>query len=212
MMEEQLQSLLDRIRAEGVEKAEAEAAEIVAAGRAEAKRIVEEAERLAAERRAKAEQEAEQFVERSRTTIEQAGRDFLLQLRAAIERVLTQIAKASIAEAMTPETMAGMLDHLAEAYAAKDFNEHRVEALVNPKDREAFVELVFSRYRDLLGEGLKIHVDDRLQGGFKVSFVDYRLYHDFTVEAIAEALSELLKPPLDQIVRNAAALAPEESG
>jgi V/A-type H+-transporting ATPase subunit E len=209
-MDEQLQSLLDRIQKDGVEKAEAQAAEIVAAARVEAARIVDEAKRTAAEQSARAEQDAKRFLERSTTTLEQTGRDFLLQLRAAIERVLEESAKEAVGEGLNPETMAAMLEHLANAYAARDFNEHRIEVLVSLEDRQRFVELVFARYRKLLGEGLTIQVDDRLQGGFKVSLVDYRLYHDFTVEAIAEALSALLKPPMDDIVRRAAGPATQE--
>jgi V/A-type H+-transporting ATPase subunit E len=209
-MEEQLQGLLDRIQRDGVEKAEAQAEEIVAAARAEARRIVEEAERAAAEKTAKARQEADLFYERSTTTLEHAGRDFLLQLRGAIERVLRESAKEAVGDGLTPQTMATMLEHMAATYAAQDFKEHRIEVLVGPEDRERFVNLVFERYRDLIGQGLNIQVDDRIQGGFKVSFVDYRLYHDFTIDAIAEALSGLLKPPLDDIVRRAAEAAVQE--
>lgn len=203
-MEEQLQGLLDRIRKDGVEKAEAEAEQIVADARAEAARIVEEARREAADHLNRAERDAEVFMERSTTTLEQSGRDFLLQLRSAIERVLRESAREAVGEALTPDTMAGMLERMAEAYAKKDFNESRVEVLLGEQDREAFVDTVFDKYRDLLGEGLEIRTDDRLHKGFKVRFLDYRLYHDFTLEAIAEALAGLLKPPLDRIVARAA--------
>ena len=61
------------------------------------------------------------------------------------------------------------------------------------------------KYRDLVRHGLTLRVDDRMDGGFKVSFVDYSLYHDFTAEALAEALAPVLKPPLSDIIRRAAA-------
>lgn len=203
-MEEQLQGLLERIRKDGVEKAEAEAERIIADARAEAARILEDARREAAEHLSRAEREAQVFMERSTTTLQQTGRDFLLQLRTAIERVLRESAKEAVGEALTPEAMAGMLERMAMAYAKKDFNESRVEVLLSEQDRDAFVDTVFEKYRDLLGEGLEIRVDDRVNKGFKVRFLDYRLYHDFTLEAIAEALSSLLKAPLDRIVARAA--------
>ena len=43
-----------------------------------------------------------------------------------------------------------------------------------------------------------------MDAGFKVSFVDDDLYHDFTVQALAEALAPILKAPLSDIVRRAA--------
>lgn len=209
-MDEQLQGLLDRIRQDGVQKAEAEAAAILEQARAEARTIVAEAEHEAAEMVTRAQHDADVFQSRSVATLEQAGRDFLLRLRRAIERVLQESTRQSVGESLTPEMMAAMLEHLAQAYAARDFSEHRAELLVSPEDQKRFVNLIFDRYRSLLSEGLDIRVDDRIQGGFKVSFGDHRLYHDFTVEAIAEALSQLLKSPLDDIVRRAAEDAVQE--
>ncbi len=204
IMEEQLQDLLERIRKDGVEKAEAEAQQIVADARAEAARIVAEARREAADHLAVAERDAQVFMERSTTTLEQSGRDFLLRLRSAIERVLRESVREAVGQALTPDSMAGMLQSMAEVYAKKDFNESRVEVLVSQHDRDAFVDTVFDRYRDLASHGLEIEIDDRLQKGFKVRFLDYRLYHDFTLEAISEALAGLLKPPLDEIMQRAA--------
>jgi hypothetical protein len=50
-----------------------------------------------------------------------------------------------------------------------------------------------------------LHTDEHLDKGFKVSFVDDDLYHDFSAPALAEALAPVLKPPLCDIVRRAAA-------
>ena len=44
--------------------------------------------------------------------------------------------------------------------------------------------------------------------GFKVSFVDDHVYHDFTKEAIAESLTNFLRPQLAEIVHR---VAQEES-
>jgi V/A-type H+-transporting ATPase subunit E len=203
-MEEQLQSLLDRIQRDGVEKAEAQAEEIVAAARAEARRIVEEAEAEAQESRRRAEVDALASTERGRVALDQAGRDFLLKLQKSIEALLQATLRETIAEGLTPDTVSLMLVRLAEAYARHDMNESRIDVLVSPDDQEAVAEIVMAKYRDMIAQGFTLHTERGIDKGFKVSFVDYKLYHDFTLDAIADALCGILKAPLDACVRNAA--------
>jgi V/A-type H+-transporting ATPase subunit E len=203
-MDEQLQSLLDRIRHEGVEQAEAEAASILGEAQERARRVVAEAEAEADGLRRRAEGEAEASRERGEKALEQAGRDFLLALRKSIEAILRETLRDTVATALTPDVVADMLVRLAESYAAHDMNESRVDVLLAPEDREAVAALVMQKYRDLVGQGLTLRADERLDKGFKVSFVDDNLYHDFSLTALAEALAPVLKPPLGEIVQRAA--------
>ena len=203
-MDEQLQSLLDRIRHDGVERAEAEAADIVGEAKERARRVVAEAEAQADGLRRQAEADAEASRERAEKALEQTGRDFLLALQRSIEAILRQTLRDTVATALTPDVVADMLVRLAEAYAAHDMNESRVDVLLTPEDREAIAALVMRKYRDLVNQGLTLRADERLDKGFKVSFVDDNLYHDFSLSALAEALAPVLKPPLGEIVERAA--------
>jgi V/A-type H+-transporting ATPase subunit E len=204
-MDEQLQSLLDRIRQEGVERAEAEGARIIQKAEERAAGIVTAARDEAASLRRAAEADATASLERGAIALEQAGRDFLLTLRQSIEAVLRATLCENVAAALAPEVMADILKRLADAYAAHDMNESRVDVLLSPEDRDAVGAIVMEKYRDLVKQGLALRTDERVDAGFKVSFVDYNLYHDFTAEALAEALAPVLKPPLCDIVRRAAA-------
>ena len=203
-MEEQLQSLLDRIRHEGVEQAEAEAASIVGEAQERARRVVAGAEAEADGLRRRAEADAEASRERGEKALEQAGRDFLLALQKSIEAILGETLRDTVATALTPDVVADMLVRLAEAYAAHDMNESRVDVLLAAEDREAIAALVMQKYRDLVNQGLTLRADERLDKGFKVSFVDANLYHDFSLPALAEALAPVLKHPLGEIVQRAA--------
>jgi len=203
-MDEQLQSLLDRIRHDGVERAEAEAADIVGEAKERARRVVAEAEAQADGLRRQAEADAEASRERAEKALEQTGRDFLLALQRSIEAILRQTLRDTVATALTPDVVADMLVRLAEAYAAHDMNESRVDVLLAPEDRQAIAALVMRKYRDLVNQGLTLRADERLDKGFKVSFVDDNLYHDFSLSALAEALAPVLKPPLGEIVERAA--------
>jgi V/A-type H+-transporting ATPase subunit E len=203
-MSEELQGLLDRIRAEGVERAEAEAARIIHDAEARAAEIVARAQAEAAEARRAAEADAATSAERGQIALEQAGRDFLLALEKSVEAVLRETLCETVADALTPEVMTEILVRLADAYAARDMNESRVDVLLSPEDRDAVGAIVMEKYRDLVRQGLTLRPDERVDGGFKVSFVDYHLYHDFSAEALAEALAPVLRPPLCDIVRRAA--------
>ena len=204
-MDEQLQSLLDRIRLEGVERAEAEAAGIIQNAEERAAGIVAAAEEEAASLRRAADADAAASLERGSLALEQAGRDFLLSLQKSIESVLRETLCETVAGALAPDIMAEILVRLADAYAAHDMNESRVDVLLSPEDRDAVGAIVMEKYRELVRQGLTLRPDERVDDGFKVSFVDYNLYHDFTAEALAEALAPVLKPPLCEIVRRAAA-------
>ncbi len=203
-MEEQLQSLLDRIRAEGVERAEAEAARIVAEARERAAGIVAGAEAEADGLRRRAEADAEASRVRGEKALEQAGRDFLLTLQKRIEAILRESLRDTVAAALTPDLVAEMLVRLADAYAGHDMNESRIDVLVPSADRERLAALVMEKYRDLVNQGLTLRVDEKLEKGFQVSFADDNLYHDFSLPALAEALAPVLKSPLGEIVERAA--------
>ncbi len=204
-MEEQLQSLLTRIHSEGVEKAEIEAAEIVSAAQAKARAIVSAAEQQAVDVVAAAERESLVFTERSRQKLDQVARDFLIGVQNSVEALLAAGVKEAVGEALTPETMVQMVTNLAEAYGANDLRENRIELLVSPRDQEEFMRLALGSYQEKLGRGVEIRPVRSIHKGFMVSISDGNLYHDFTQEALAASLAQLLKSPLKEIVEEAAA-------
>jgi V/A-type H+-transporting ATPase subunit E len=203
-MTEELQSLLERIRAEGVERAEAEAARIIGEAEERAASIVAAGEAEVDALRREAEADAAASLERGTVALEQAGRDFLLTLQKGVEAVLRETLCGAVADALSPDLMADMLLRLADAYAEHDMNESRVDVLLSREDRDAVGAIIMEKYRELAKQGLSLRLDERVDSGFKVSFVDYNLYHDFTAAALAEALAPVLKPPLCEIVKRAA--------
>jgi V/A-type H+-transporting ATPase subunit E len=202
-MEEDLQSLLERIRREGVERGETEASRLVTQATERAQRIVADAEAQARSLRELAEAEAEASRRRGEKALEQSARDLLLSLRKSIESLLCESLRETLDEALTPDVVADMLVRLADAYASHDMNESRVAVLLSHEDLERVAAIVMKKYRELAQQGLTMQVDGAVDKGFKVSFVDYKCYHDFTLSAIAEAIAPALKPPLNEICRRA---------
>lgn len=208
-MAEELQPLLDQIRKEGIEKAEAEAAEILAQAKEKAAKTVREAEAKAAELLAKAETDSEVFTQRSIATLEQSARDVLITVGQGIENILSEIVTASVDEVLGIEVLEKMMVSMAKS-CADQHGETRIELLVSEADQTELVKLFAKKYSDKMIEGIELHVDNEILKGFKVNFADDHVYLDFTQEAIAEALSAFLRPKLAEIVGRVAKTAVEE--
>ncbi len=203
-MVEELQHLIDRIKQEGVETAEQQGAQIVAKAKEKAAAIVKEAEQKAKTFLEDAERNSEAFTERSTKTLEQAARDLLISVGQGVENILADIVADSVEKALSIDTLKQMLVKMAEAYAAHQGNESRIDLLISPQDKEELIRYFAEQYRQRLLSGVELHVDNEIFKGFRVSFVDDHVYHDFTREAIAESLTNFLRPQLAEIVHRVA--------
>ena len=214
MAEQELQHLIERIRREAIADAEKKAEKIVSGAREKAAAQVKEAEAKAEALLRKADEDARVFVDRSRRTLEQAARDLLITVGQGVENILSDIVEGALEETLDDDLFRAMLVKIAETYAERDGNESRIEVLVSEKDQEALVQFFAGRYRDSLAKGVAIHTDNKILKGFRVSFTDGHVQHDFTPDAMAEALSTFLRPHLSEIVHRAARGAagkPEEN-
>jgi V/A-type H+-transporting ATPase subunit E len=202
-MAEELQSLLDRIQKDGVEKARAEAEEILSVARTEADAIMKSAREEADGMRQKAEADAEATLERGKKTLEQAARDLVLTVGEALGRVLNGIVRREVAAAMTPEVLQSMLIQIVEAYCRGDSEHSGVEVVLNPEQQKQLADFALSKFAGEMRGGLEIKADDGVLSGFRVRIENEAVEHDFTETAVAEALSGLLRPHLAEIVREA---------
>ena len=208
-MAEELQPLLDQIRKEGIEKAESEAAEILAQAKEKAAQIVRDAEAKAKSFVAKAETDSEIFTQRSISTLEQAARDVLITVGQGIENIISDIVAESTAEALKIEVLEQMMVKMAQSCAEKH-GETRIELMISEADQQDLVKFFAAKYSEKMMHGMELHVDNEILKGFKVSFADDHVYLDFTQEAIAEALTVFLRPKLAEIVGRVAKGAAKE--
>jgi len=199
-MAEELQHLIERIQREAVDSGEKQASELVTKARQQAAALVADAEKQAQARLEKAEKDAEQFTERSLQTLRQASRDLLISVGQGVENIVSNLAAEAAEGSMTFETVQEMLVKLAESYVGRNDRERRIELMVSPKDQARLINFFKDKYHDKLQQGLVIQGDERIFKGFKVALDDGRVTHNFTPEAIAEALSNFLRPHLADIV------------
>ncbi len=203
-MAEELQHLIDRIHREAIEKSEQEAAAILSQAKEKAAAIVRESEAEARRRLEKAGKDAEVFAERSTRTIEQAARDLLITVGQGVEDILEDIIADAVNESLDADTLQKMLITMAEAYAKAGGGEQRIVMLIPEKDQDRIIAYFAEQYRQKLIHGVEIRTDRSIIKGFKVRVVENQVEHQFTREAIADALGHFLRPHLAEIVHRAA--------
>jgi len=203
-MPEDLQALIDHLQRDAVEEGRRRANSIVAEAQAEADAKLRAAEAEAARLVRDAERDAEVFTERATVALEQAGRDLLIDVRQAIDELLSGLIHASLDDELRPGLLAEMLVKMADAYTAHGGRERRMAVLLNEDDLDALTNLYVQRYRERMAQGVELRLDDGVRRGYRVQMVDENVTHDFTIDAIAEELSRYLRPRLAEMLPKAA--------
>ena len=185
-MADELQSLLEKINAEGVKKAEAERAEIIAAAQAEAKKIVDAARAEAERLTSQAEAESETLRRRTESEVKQAARDTLLELKAELETRMNNAVNGATAQALDPELMADIVKAMVAKFAESPDAEITVRCAV--KERAALDAALKNALADSLVRKPKVLADSAMAGGLELGVDNGRLYFDFSLEALGEVV------------------------
>ena len=203
-MADDLQALLNRLQAEGVQRAEQEKARIVAEARKEAEALLQAARAEAAALTAAAKTESAKLQRAAEDNIRQAARDVQIALHKELDAQLTRLLHAAVGEAMRPAQLADLLRVMVERYSAGGGAVTRVEVLVPP---ELLKELE-SRLKGTLGkhfhDGLVLRPVPGLRHGIKVAFNGQSVCHDLSPDAIVELLGAYLNPRVLALLRGAA--------
>ena len=202
-MQDELQPLIDRIKKEAVDTAGDEAGRIIADAEKKAATIVADAEHKAKSLIEKADRDAAAFTDRSLNTLNQASRDVLISIGAGVDKMFADLVAASVSKSLDQATVQEMLVRLVEAYGISQGKTNQVDVLLGKEDGEKLAALLKARLLEKFTEGVEVRVDNTAFRGFKISFSEGSVYHDFSSEAIAEAISAFLRPQLAKIVHDA---------
>ena len=182
---EDLQTLLEKINREGVEKAEAKKREIVDAAQKDASAIVQAAHDEAKRIVAVAQRESAAYADRATESLRQAARDVVIGVKKSIEGILDRLLAKSVNAALADEKVATEL--VASA----------IRELAGPGEVACGAKLAEAlRARLAEQKAFTVVTDDSLGGGFAVKNEGGRVEHAFTEEAIASELARHLRPDL----------------
>jgi V/A-type H+-transporting ATPase subunit E len=200
-MDIQLQEFIEKVKKDGIEQAEAEAARIKAEAEAEAKRIVESARKEAASVAEKGRQDAERFEKTAVTALEQASRNLILSFKGGIEAVLDKIVVKEAQAALTGDTLKALIPEVVKGLSSGKDN---VDVILNETQLKSLEDWAKGALTAEISRGLEVKAGKNLAAGFRVSLKDGSAYYDFSNQAVAEALAAYLNPRLAEIVKGAA--------
>ena len=192
-MAEELQQLLEKIQRDGVDKANAEAAAIVAKAKAEADAIVKKAQEDAAAAEAKGKADAEAYAARAKETISQAARDTVLKVKDDVTKLLTKLLAQDVTAALAAEAIP------IAAAAVKELVSGSAAAEVAAPAK--LVDALRAQLAQQAQSGVKVVADETTGTGFTVRLDNGRVEHDFTDAAISEALAQRLRADLAALLK-----------
>lgn len=191
-MSEDLQSLLEKINRDGVQKAQAQADEIVAAAKAKAAALVADAEKSAAAVKADAEKASAAYAERANETIRQAARDIVLDVKKSVDAMLCRLLTEDVNAALSdPASVRNLVAEAIATFASKG----DIEVAASSKLAEALKAQLAAK------GNFTVVTDETLETGFSVKVDGGRVEHAFTGMVIAEELAKRLRPDLAALVK-----------
>ena len=189
-MSEDLQSLLEKINRDGVEKANAEGAKIIEAAKAKAAAIVKEAEAAAAKAKSDAEKASADYAARAGETVSQAARDTVLKIESSVTALLEKLLVKDVDAALAnPDTAAKLVTEAIKGLTGSG------EISCGAK----LAAVLKSQISNL--KGFTVALDETLGTGFTVKLDGGRVEHAFTGAAISEELAKRLRPDLAKLVK-----------
>jgi V/A-type H+-transporting ATPase subunit E len=202
-MDIQLQELVDKIKKDGVEAADAKAADIVAAAKASAEAILREARAEAESIVAKAKAEAARSEQASISAIGQAGRNLLIEFRDGLVSELSALVRSGTAKAYDADVLKKLVPETVRAWVTKGDSDD-IAVILSPADAERLEAELKSALKDEIAKGLEIRGNKSVSGGFRIAMKDGSAYYDFSAEAVANLFSAYLSPRVSEILKSAA--------
>jgi V/A-type H+/Na+-transporting ATPase subunit E len=200
-MAEEIKNLIEKIHNEGIQAAEAKAAEIEERAKQEAEAIVTRAKQEAEAMTSAAKERILRMEEKNKTLLTQAGRDLLLSLRKEIGVILGRLVSVDVRAALNPDALQKIILEMVKNYSG----EHKQEIVISLKkeDAEHLQKHFLGRIKEETKKNIVVKPSEDILGGFTISFDAGKSQFDFTDKALAEYISLYLKPNLSGILKDA---------
>lgn len=195
-MSMEVQSLIDRIQTEGVNKAEAEKKQIIENAQKEAATLIANAKAEATEIIKNATDESAKLEERAKSAVQQASRDVIIGLRVDLENRLRKVVKESVAGALTPE----MMGKIIQAIVQNDQTSDGIELAVAKSISENDINVIKNKVAETYKSQVEIMLRNDFTAGFKVGFKGSDLFLDLSDEALTQIICAYVGPKIATIL------------
>ncbi|MFO7936950.1 MAG: hypothetical protein R6V06_05000 [Kiritimatiellia bacterium] len=195
-MTEDLQQLLEKIQHDGVEKARTEAESILDEAKKESTSLIASAKTEAEKIKSDAKKEAEAYAVRAGETISQSARDILLRVEKSVTEMMENLLLKNVNTALnSKETAVSLVAQAVKTYMS---GSNEIEISI----AEKMTESLRAELAGMASEGVTVVLDNTSDSGFRVKLANGRVEHDFTGEAVAEALAGQLRPGLAKYLKS----------
>ena len=201
-MEIQLQELIDQIKKDGVDAAEAEATSIVDCAKAEAEKIIADAKAQAEKILADAKAENERMVKSSDDAIRQSGRNLLISFRESVTKELNAIVGDAVNAVYSADSFTKLVADVVEGWA-KNPDAEDITVILNTEDVKALEEAALASLMDKISKGITLKANDNFDGGFRISVNNGAAYYDYSAEAVVDMMSNYLSPKVTKLLKEA---------
>jgi len=200
-MSEKLKGLLEKIKEEGIKKAEETARAIELKAKDDAKKIIKDAEMKAEGILETAEKTSNTTKKAGELALRQASRDLLLSLKDELRKILDKVIAAEIKTAMSHDNMSKILGRLIEGFVEQGGDTSDIKILLKKEDLEKLKGTFVSKLKEELKRGIEFKPSLNINAGFSISFDKGKSFFDFTDEGFQEALSAYLNPELSKLIK-----------
>ncbi len=201
-MENKLQELTRKLYDEGLEKGRADADRLIADAQAQAQKILSEAEARAAEIVRQAETKARDVEKNTLTEISLAGRQAVSKLKSEIASLIVArtTSEGVRAASLDPRFLEEMLVAVARNWNGAGAGKVELQALL-PADAREQLDAAFAKSAGaLLDAGIEVSWSAAVKSGFKVGPKQGGYYISFTDADLEALLGEYLRDKVYQLL------------
>jgi V/A-type H+-transporting ATPase subunit E len=195
-MEVKLENLIEKLKKEGVEKAQKESEVIVEKAKKEAESIIKEAKKEGERIIQEGKRKSDQFQQSAELALQQAARDSELLVKERLSELFDRVFKQDIAETLTPEFLNELILKILEKWSRKP----DVEIMLNKDDIKQVEKYLFSRLKDRVRDSVTLRTTGDLTHGFRIGMKGEDVYYDFSDESIRDMIRMFINPRLNKIL------------
>ncbi|MBR3731869.1 MAG: hypothetical protein IKQ61_06065 [Spirochaetales bacterium] len=199
--ESKINELMNKIYAEGVEKANSEAADIVAKAKAEAEAILTAAKNDAAAITDKANSDAAALQSKINQELKTAGNQAMITLKQEIANIITEKALADGVKsaASDAEFIKSLITEIISKWSS-DAKSLDLNVILSDKSKAALADFFKNKASGIMSKGVEVTFDARMDNGFKIGPQDKSFVLSFTDKDFLSFFKSFLKPKTKEIL------------
>ncbi len=201
-MEIQLHELIEQIKKDGVETAQAQADAIIDSAKSEAEKIIADAKAQANKIISDAKTENAKAVKSGEDAIRQAGRNLLISFRESVARELNAVVSNNVNAVYSSDAFAKLIISAVEGWAGKPEADD-ISVILNAEDLAKLEEALLSELKAKMLGGVTLKANDNFDGGFRIAVNNGTVYYDYSAQAVTDMLSNYLSPRVTALLKEA---------